>query len=151
MATQFKKYRSDQETIDSLNDGVFFQVLRKYSEKAKLDPHDVVIVSPVLGLLVGDQELPVHQPRPGTWRKMEIEHDELEKQRGKNLQFLRRKLSEEKYSEIYVNVGRHLTPLIAGFETFAPCKVVFAKRTGIGPKAQHMISWLLNRTELDPS
>lgn len=35
-------------------DGVFFQVIRKYAHKAKLEPHDVAII---FGLLVGDQKL----------------------------------------------------------------------------------------------
>jgi hypothetical protein len=125
-------------------DGVFFRVLRKRAQQARVEPQDIVIVSPAFGLICGDQTVPQHSLAPGTWQHYQLDQDRVYKMREKNLQFLREKLSKGNYTEIYINVGKSLRSLIQGFEDFTHCNIIDSTGTGIGPKARHMILWLLS-------
>jgi hypothetical protein len=124
-------------------DGIFFRVLRKYAAIGKLQPSDVLIVSPTLGIVAGEQLLPDHNPYPGTWRHLRLDPETARKQHAVNIKFLETILSQHNYKEIYVNVGKNLMPLISGVDRVARCQVTFARGGGLGPKAQHMKNWIL--------
>jgi len=63
----------------------------------------------------------------------------------KNLQKLKRILSEKNYEEIYVNVGRKYLKSIQGFEKFTSAQITYARGV-LGQKATHMKQWLQERT-----
>jgi hypothetical protein len=126
-------------------DGLLVRVIRRAIREGHIDLRDVVIVSPTLGLLRGSDAVPYHKPIGGNWQDLELDTRNLENMNRLALHFLKDLTESSEFSEVYVNVGKKLTPIIAGIEKVVPCKVVYATGCGPGPKAAHMRDWLLAR------
>jgi len=124
-------------------DGVFFRVLRKALRDSRRRDIDVLILSPVYGLIKGNEQIEYHKPLMGKWGTLSLSEDEVTRMREKNLSFLESFIRRHEYSETYVNVGREYMKLIEGLEKFLTHRVTYAKGKGVGPKAADMKMWIL--------
>jgi hypothetical protein len=126
-------------------DGLMMRVVRKWMHEAHIGRDDILLVSPIHGLVRGQDPIDYHPPAKGDWRNPELDEPSVEKMNRSALILLRELTTSRNYSEIYVNVGKRLYPIIAGFENMLHCKIVYAKGNGFGPKAAHMRDWMLSR------
>jgi hypothetical protein len=126
-------------------DGVFIRLIRKYYRQTK--NIDVLILSPVYGLISGEEKIEFKEPIGESWRELNLDSDTISKIRESNLKKLMKWLSKRNYTEIYVNVGKNMLKLIEGFEKIVPqtITVTYAQGPGIGPKMTHMKSWIESR------
>lgn len=118
--------------------GVYFRVLKKYVRENRLKDTDIIVISERFGVLKPTQKVPYYPPFEGV-----LPQKEVERNRETNLNKLRKLLSNDKYSEIFVVCGRNFYSLIQGFEKFTNAKVIYAQGRGLGPKAQHLRNWIL--------
>ena len=117
-------------------DGIFFRVLRKLLRDGKLREFDILIVSEKYGLLSHKDKISHHAAHPGPWGSLSLDEKAVNGIRKENLKKLKKIVN--KYSEIYVNLGREYMKLIGGFEEFTRSKITFGVGTGLIPKAAHM-------------
>ncbi len=124
-------------------DGVFIKQIRKYYES--LQDVDVIILSPVYGLVGAAEEIPSKEPIGGNWRHFVLSQEDLNRLRGPSLQKLRTLFDKKHYNEIYINLGKDLLSIIQGFETTLPSgtTITYAEGRGIGPKMAHMRDWIM--------
>jgi len=84
-----KKVQKDpSHPIPALNrlGGNSAKVLRKFYKKSKQSqPLDVLMLSPVYGLVMAEQKMDFIEPIGGEWDKMALSHDEILKLREPNL------------------------------------------------------------------
>lgn len=84
-----KKVKKDpSHPIPALNrlGGNSAKVLRKFYKKSKQSqPLDVLMLSPVYGLVMAEQKMDFIEPIGGEWDKMALSHDEILKLREPNL------------------------------------------------------------------
>jgi hypothetical protein len=125
-------------------DGVFIRIVRKSIREGYLNQRDVLIVSPVLGLVRGLDPIPLHKPIEGTWHEPRLDRHKLENMNESALRLLKKLIDSGEYSEVYVNVGTRLYPIIAGIDRLN-CRLVYAKGRGLGPKAADMKAWLYSK------
>jgi cytoplasmic iron level regulating protein YaaA (DUF328/UPF0246 family) len=123
-------------------DGVYFRLLRKCLRERKLRNVDILIVSEKFGLIWSKDKIPYYEVQ-GKMGALNLDKNTLEKIRQENLQKLKKIVN--RYSEIYVNVGREYLKLIEGFEKFATSKVTYSSGKGLGPKALHMKQWITSQ------
>jgi len=123
-------------------DGIFMRTIRNYIHRLK--KVDILILSPVYGLISPEDKIPYHEPIGGNWHKADFPKDKIDDARKANLVAMRKALSKQKYDEIYVNVGRKMLKLMEGFEQLTPktTKIIYAQGAGIGPKVAHMKNWI---------
>ena len=123
-------------------DGIFIRSIRNYVNKLK--NVDILILSPVYGLISPQKKISYHEPIGGSWHKAQFSKRQIEAAKKANLPTIEKVLSEQKYDEIYVNVGKTMLQLIEGFEQIVPktTKITYAEGKGIGPKVAHMKSWM---------
>ncbi len=127
-------------------DGIMIRSIRNYVNRLK--SVDVLILSPVYGLIPPEKKIPYHEPIGGSWPKIEFSKTQIRIAQKVNLPTIRNILSQQKYNEIYVNVGKTMLRLIEGFDQFVPktTKIIYAKGKGIGPKMAHMKKWMEQQT-----
>lgn len=123
-------------------DGVYFRLLRKYIREGNLRNADILIVSEKFGLIWAKDKIPYYEVQ-GKIGALNLDNKTIEELRQKNLQKLKKIVN--RYSEIYVNVGREYLKLIEGFEKFTTSKVTYASGKGLGPKALHMKQWIMSQ------
>jgi len=123
-------------------DGVIVRTIRNYV--GKLKNVDILILSPVFGLIPPEEKIPYHEPIGGSWHKAQFSKDKIETAKKANLATIKKLLSKRKYDEIYINVGKTMLQLIEGFEQIVPetTKITYAQGRGIGPKVAHMKNWM---------
>jgi len=123
-------------------DGVFMRLIRKY--KGKLRGVDILIVSPVYGSVMAEEEIGFKEPLSGSWRKLVLSNSQLARLRESSLSTLQKLLTKRHYDEIYVNVGKNMLKIIEGFDETAlqKTKITYAQGKGIGPKMSHMKNWM---------
>jgi len=124
-------------------DGLFARFVRKYIREGYIKKADVLFVSPVYGLIRGEDPLLPGGILEGDWRHPKVKPTQMRLMNKNALRLLKRLAASVHYSEAYVNVGRELYPIIKGVELALSCKVVFAEGRGIGPKTAHMKEWAL--------
>lgn len=146
LTTSFKRNEEITDPIRAIEryDGVYFKILRKHLREGKLKNTDILIVTEKRGLIWSNDKVPLYKIG-GKMGFLSLDEKTIEKLRHKNLKKIGEILSQNRYSEIYVNVGKQYMKLIEGFEEFAPCKLTYAKG-GLGEKATHMRDWILSRT-----
>ena len=136
--------KEPKEPIEALQrfDGIFMRVIRKYYSKRK--KLDVLILSPVYGLVWAEEKIPYKEPIGGGWYRLPFSEDEVAKLREENLSTLRKILVASKYDEIHLNVGKYMFGLIKGFEQFVKkkTKITYATGRGLGPKIKFLKDWL---------
>lgn len=123
-------------------DGVFIRLVRKYSKH--LRDFDVLILSPVYGLIKAEQKIGFKEPIRGSWRDLDLSKDDISELRESSLSTLQKLLTRREYNEIYVNVGKSMLKVIEGFEKTVPqsTKITYSQGPGIGPKMAHMKNWI---------
>jgi len=108
---------------------------------------DVLILSPVYGLVAADEKIGVKEPMKGSWNKFVLEdvlsNDEIISQRNSNLATFHSVFSKKQYDEVHVNVGYQMSKLIKGFERTVPAgtKITY-DRGGLGQKMSQMRGWI---------
>jgi hypothetical protein len=127
-------------------DGIMARIVKKYVREGRLDSRGILIVSPTLGLVRALDPIPYHEPVKGDWRDPRPDEQTLQKMNHAALRLVKKLGESYELSEIYVNVGKRLYPIITGFEKLVACEVVYAKGRGLGPKAAHMKHWILSKT-----
>lgn len=121
--------------------GVIKNALARYG---KLKNIDVLILSPVYGLIQINEKIPYRTPIAGTWYKIGLTEKQIDQQQKQNMAVLEKILKKQKYDEIYVNVGKNMLQLLGDFKKIVPgeTKVTFCQGRGIGPKMVHMKNWI---------
>lgn len=144
ITTSYRLNKEIKEPIPAIErfDGVYFRILKKYIREGKLRNVDILIVSEKYGLIWAKDKVPYYDIH-GKMGSLSLSKKSIEKIRQQNLQKLKQIVN--RYSEIYVNVGREFLKLIRGFEKFTTCKVTYATGRGLGPKALHMKEWILSQ------
>lgn len=129
-------------------DGVFVIMIRKY--RKMLRDCDVMILSPVFGLIKAKKKIGFKEPVQGSWRAPEIRDADIERLRKASLSTLKKTISQCQYDEIYVNLGKNMLKIIEGFEELVPqeTKITFSQGRGIGPKMGHMKAWIQSTFQL---
>jgi hypothetical protein len=122
-------------------DGVFVRQIRKYEKQ--LRSTDILIISPVYGLVNARDKIFFRKPMGYEWDKFRITESQANKIRRESTRTFQRLFSRREYSEIYLNVGRNMLRLLPSIEKLsAGAKVIYAEGCGIGPKMAHMKKWL---------
>ena len=138
--------REPEEPIPAIRrfDGIFMRTVRKYVDKLK--SVDILILSPVFGLIPPERKIPYHEPVGGSWHNAKFSKNRIDTAKEANLVRMKKLLSKQKYDEIYINVGKTMLQLIEGFEQIVPktAKITYAQGRGLGPKVAKM----KNRMEL---
>jgi cytoplasmic iron level regulating protein YaaA (DUF328/UPF0246 family) len=115
--------------------GVNFKVIKKFKRERKFpDDLDIVIISAKYGLLRADTIIHDYN--------MRMTHNRAQELHDRTIQKLKELISQEKYDEIFINMGKDYLPAIKGIETLVECPVVFAKGR-IGEKMAAMKQWLI--------
>jgi len=138
-------YRMDdrKELLPAIEryDGVYFRLLRKYMREGRLSNVDILILTERYGLISARKKIPFYIVR-GKIGELSLNEEEIRRIRLDNLKKLK-KISQ-KYSEIYINVGKQYLKLIEGIESISKCKITYATGNGLGAKATHMKNWILS-------
>jgi len=123
-------------------DGLLIRSIRHYF--GRLKNVDILILSPVYGIIPPKEKIPYQEPISGSWRKAQLSEDQIQALRKANLVTMGKYLSKKKYDEIYINAGATMRQLIEGLEQLVPktTKIVYARGGGIGPKTAHMKDWM---------
>lgn len=122
-------------------DGVFMRVLRKCVREGLVDPEDILVVSPVLGMIRGLDKLP-YRKAEGSWHDPRINRDHVDRMNRDALLLVKNLVESRRYPEVYVNIGKKLQPIIAGIGDVVHSRIVYAEGSGLGPKAAHMRDWI---------
>jgi|GEM_PF-1392731 hypothetical protein len=122
--------------------GGFVKQIKKYYDL--LHNVDVMILSPVYGLIVADAKIVGKEPLQGSWRRLVLSESDFARLRESSFETLHTVLEKKEYDEIYINLGKELLRVIEGFELALPSttKVTYAQGSGMGPKMTHMRDWL---------
>lgn len=123
-------------------DGVFIRLVRKYHKQ--LRDFDILILSPLYGLIKAEEKIGFIEPIQGSWRDLNLNENEISKLRESSLSTLQKLLKKKQYGEIYVNVGKNMLKIMKGFDKIVPqtIKITYAQGPGIGPKMAHMKNWI---------
>ena len=136
--------REPKEPIQATKrfDGIFIKSIRKYVDKLK--NVDILILSPMYGLIAPEKKIPYHESVGGSWHKAQFSKNRIATAKKVNLAIMKKLLSKQRYDEIYINVGKTMLQLIEGFEQIVPktTKITYAQGGGIGPKMAHMKNWV---------
>jgi len=120
--------------------GVYFRVLKKYLREGRLPDTDIFIVSYEFGILRDKSKVPYREPV----ENLRFDRNIVEAKRRENLRTLERIITENRYDEIYVNLGSEYLKLIEGVEGLTSAKITYSEGAGLGPKARHMKNWILD-------
>lgn len=133
--------RRDEAPLSALErfDGLFYRVARKYLSSVK--DVDVVVMTDDLTLVDGNSPLAFREPKGSEWGKQKIDKETFEKAKAVNEKFLEKKFKNEKYSEVYLAMGRQYAAALPDLAKYG-VKVVFPTSGGPGPKAQALKKWI---------
>jgi len=134
--------RKDSGLLSALErfDGLFFRVARKYLGSVR--DVDVVVMVDDLTLVDGDAPLAFREPEGSEWGKQKFSKEVLEKAKAQNEEFLKKKLKNGRYSEVYLAMGKQYAEALPDLERYG-VKVVFPTSGGPGPKAQALKEWIM--------
>lgn len=121
-------------------DGLFFRVARKCLADTK--DVDVIVMVGDLTLVNGNAPLPYRKPAGSEWGKQKFAGEVLEKAKVKNEEFLRKKLKDRRYSEVYLAMGKQYAKALPNLKKYDVI-VVFPTSGGPGPKAKALKEWFL--------
>jgi hypothetical protein len=125
--------------------GAFIDIINNNYDR-RMDV-DILILSPVYGLVCADEKIGFKKPIEGSWHHFVLadvmSDDEIAIQRRSNLLTLRSVFSKKHYDEVHVNVGYEMSKLIKGFEQIIPVETkITYDRGGLGQKRGQMREWL---------
>jgi len=121
-------------------DGLFFRIARKYL--GNTEDVKVLVMKDDLTLIDANKLLPYAPPEGENWKTKSISKESIEKARKKNEIFLKKKLKQRKYSEIYLAMGKRYAEALPDLSSYG-LEVKFPIHGGIGPKAQALKEWFL--------
>ena len=93
-----------------------------------------------LTLVDGSTPLPYEEPEGTQWGKKKISRGTVEKARVKNCSYLENKLKGNRYSEIFISMGKEYAAALPDLAKYG-VGVVFPASGGPGPKAQALKQW----------
>lgn len=133
--------------IERFNGGFVKQLRSHYRQ---LKDIDVLILSPIYGLVRAEEKIRFKPPIDTKNDYLTLSDDELDEFKKTSLAKLQHMLGKTQYNEIYVNLGRYWSSVIEGLELIVPksTKITYSKGTGMGNKMAHMRDWLKANTEL---
>lgn len=144
ISSSSRMLREPKDPIPAIErfDGILIRSVRNYVDKLK--NVDILILSPVYGLIPPEKKILYHEPIGGSWHKAQFSKDRIDTAKEANLSTVKELLSRRKYEEIYINVGRMMLKLAEGFDELVPrtTKITYAQGRGIGPKVAHMKNWM---------
>ena len=142
--SSIRMHKEPLEPIPALQrfNGIFIKMIRKYNKR--LRDCDVLILSPIYGLIDANRKIGFKEPIRGSWHKLKVNDIDIEKLRETSLSTLKKKLIKRQYDEIYVNLGRDMLKIIEGFDKIVPqtIRITYSKGRGVGPKLRHMKDWI---------
>ena len=123
-------------------DGMFIRLIRKYYKQ--LRGVDVLVLSPVYGLVRAEEKIGFKEPIPGSWRNLVLGDMDILRLKESSLLSLQNLLVQQRYDEIYVNLGKNMLKIVEGFDKVVPrtTKITYSQGRGIGPKMSHMKEWI---------
>ena len=144
LGPSFRRNRGE-DPLTALNfyDGLFFRIAKKYLEKNR--SVDVLVMIDDLTLVDSKVLLYYNKPKGEYWGNQKFLKLFLENAKVKNEIFLRRKLKNLKYSEIFLSMGKIYAKALPDFSQFE-IKVIFPTKGGLGPKALALKNWFLIET-----
>ena len=133
--------RKDNGYLPALEryDGIFFRIARKYLSDAK--DVDVVVMKDDLTLVESDSPLAYTAPIGNEWGRYVLPDEIIEMAKVKNERFLRKKLKNKRYLEIFLAMGKRHASALPDFRKFN-VKVIFPSYKGPGTKARALMKWL---------
>lgn len=146
VSESLRRLKEPPEPIPALDrfDGVYFRIIKKYRREGKLQDTDCIIVSKKFGIICQNEKIPYYKPNHiNKIGYLNMKENQTKKLRGKNLAKLKEIFVKNRYSEIFVNVGKRFMKLIEGLEKLTSAKIIYASGPGLGPKAQHLKRWIL--------
>ncbi|MEM1757645.1 MAG: hypothetical protein QW770_06425, partial [Candidatus Bathyarchaeia archaeon] len=120
-------------------DGLFFRVVRKYL--GDVGDVDVVVMTDDLTLVDGNSPLDYRAPEGSEWGRRKLSREVLERARAVNERFLKKKLRDGRYDEVYLAMGKQYAAALPDLTKYG-VKVVFPTSSGPGPKAQALKQWI---------
>lgn len=147
VSESLRRLKEPSEPIPALDrfDGIYFRIIKKYRRKGKLQDTDCIIVSKSFGIICQNEKISYYKPdHIDTIGYLNMNKNQIKKLRGKNLAKFKEIFDKNKYSEIFVNVGKRFMELIEGFEKLTSAKIIYASGPGLGPKAQHLKRWIIH-------
>ena len=118
------------------------RLIRKYYKKfVKVD---VLILSPIYGMISADEKIVYKEPIGRDWRRLSLNEDDVLKIQKSTYSVLKKFLEKNHYDEVYVNVGKNMLKHLIDFEKTFPhtTKITYSKGRGIGPKMTDMKRWI---------
>ena len=120
-------------------DGLFFRVARKYLDSVK--NVDTAVMIDDLTLVGGVAPLSYREPEGQQWGDKTTSKGVIEKASLKNKEFLKKKLRNGKYSEVFLSMGKEYAKALPTLVQYN-VRVIFPSTGGPGPKAQALREWL---------
>jgi hypothetical protein len=136
------KRRSEEKPIPALEryDGLYFRTARKHLLKSK--GVDVVVMLDNLCLVNGSTPVLFTQSQGDSWTSMRHFKPHPSKEVNKtNAEFLRQKLRNSKYEEVFLSMGKEYAAALPEMSQFR-VPVVFPTSGGLGTKARALKDWL---------
>jgi hypothetical protein len=99
-----------------------------------------------LTLVDGDTPLSYREPEGSEWGEQRFSKQVLEKAMARNKEFLKKKLKNGKYAEVYLAMGKLYAKALPDLTQFN-VDVLFPSYGGPGPKAQALKKWLTESCE----
>jgi len=119
-----------------LYDGYFFRIIKKSLRANRFQPGlDIIIISAEHGIVEPDEEIGYYDRRMGTERAEELNGDVVTA--------VARKVDENKYDNIWINLGKDYLPAVDGVEDAVDVPVRYIEGGGIGMKGKrlkHLVS-----------
>ena len=132
--------RTDERSLPALEryDGLFYRVARKHLRNVK--DVDVLIMKDDLTLVAGSESLPFVKPEGTSWGVNSIPSEVVENAKKTNLCFLKEKLRKNRYSEVFISMGKKYAAALPDMSSDST-KVLFPANVGPGLKAQALKEW----------
>lgn len=131
-----------KESVDNpvpaldLYDGYFFRIIKKALRADQFQPElDIIIISAEHGVVETDDEIGYYDRRMDTERANELNDNVVSA--------IARKVSENTYDKVWVNLGKDYLPAVHGLESAVEVPVNYIEGCGIGMKGKqlkHLVS-----------
>ena len=114
-----------------LYDGYFFRIIKKALRADRFQPGlDIIIISAEHGVVEPDDEIRYYDRRMGTERAEELNDDVVTA--------IARKVDENKYDNVWINLGKDYLPAVDGVEDAVDIPVRYIEGGGIGMKGKRL-------------
>ncbi|QGX96310.1 hypothetical protein EI982_16755 [Haloplanus rallus] len=119
-----------------LYDGYFFRIIKKALRADQFQPGlDIIIISAEHGIVESDDKIGYYDRRMDTDRANELN--------GEVVSAIAKKVADNKYGKVWVNLGEDYLPAIDGIEVAVDVPIHYIEGSGIGMKGKqlkHLVS-----------